>query len=711
MTNIWGFVLQTFTASLVALVLLFLHGACEKKFSPRWYSWLWGLLALRILIPVSVGRQYLFLSSSLWIETIKGMVERQLSSTFSGEYLPIVLRHPFPQLSGQAPTSVTDWLFLVYVAGVVVTLLYYLIGYLRLRYSLRHGVLVNAATAAEIAALAAENQLKTCRAIRVAGIASPFVYGIFRQCLVLPQDWVLDEKVMLHELLHVKYRDPLQSMGWALLLSLHWCNPILRLMARTIRMDLEALCDQRVLERLSGEERRDYGRILLSMVDERNPSRPGTSCIANGGRQIGTRIASIARFKKYDRGLGIFVVGLSAILALPLLLGMRDEGLINPNTYDNRPWSFERYMASARITRCSTMAGALDTYAKGLMRNHGLYRAAAAPLSEQGALLDEMEVEWARTNISNDFRLNGGLSGIAQEEGYAIYDLAPDGADAYRATLVFFRPTEVGSEDEILRIKHNWETGYYVAPYEGEGELILVPVRVWKEDAWVVSAAGERTVQPVAEHRLLTQYGALLAGHGKRFVGESSYGSIELTSQIVASVENQGPQNGSKRSGSGIYVELFNQFDDRPKTSADFAFMNTMLEQRYTLPLGVEHAPQSAVTILIQPRFGSELDDEAYFYSPYENQVEDFSDSLAGKRQMSHNSTNGASWLRYTLPTEPAMIDLSWESSISYAETVYLGGHPAQGNQEAPVEYLAQIYWDDVYKDTITLTEVREHGK
>ena len=69
--------------------------------------------------------------------------------------------------------------------------------------------------------------------------------------------------MLLHELLHLQYRDVLWGLVLCLARCVHWCNPLLWYCANQAGNDLEALCDQRVLERLEGEERREYGRILL----------------------------------------------------------------------------------------------------------------------------------------------------------------------------------------------------------------------------------------------------------------------------------------------------------------------------------------------------------------------------------------------------------------------------------------------------------------
>lgn len=79
----------------------------------------------------------------------------------------------------------------------------------------------------------------------------------------------MDGKVLLHELLHLRHRDAAWGLVICLFRCLHWCNPLLWYCADRAGNDLEARCDQRVLELLEGEERRDYGRILLSMANEK----------------------------------------------------------------------------------------------------------------------------------------------------------------------------------------------------------------------------------------------------------------------------------------------------------------------------------------------------------------------------------------------------------------------------------------------------------
>lgn len=66
--------------------------------------------------------------------------------------------------------------------------------------------------------------------------------------------------------------------------------------------DNEALCDQRVLERLAQPERKEYGELLLKMASRKTPPSLGTTGMANGAANIRRRIRRIVDFEKIPPG-------------------------------------------------------------------------------------------------------------------------------------------------------------------------------------------------------------------------------------------------------------------------------------------------------------------------------------------------------------------------------------------------------------------------
>ncbi len=462
MTDIWSFLLQTLTASGAAALVLAVKWMFQDKLPPRWQFAVWGVLALVLLLPAGWGGRYALFNWPFYVEVLR--------SVLTGEYGALAqVTAPVPLPRWELPGDLAGWLFAVYALGVILLLARYLLSYLRLRLALRRG---KPADPAPVRAVAEKYGLPACRCVEAEGLESAFLCGLLRPVLALPAGEAVDEKVLLHELVHLKQRDILWGVVIGLFRCLHWCNPLLWYCADRAGNDLEARCDQRVLELLEGEDRRDYGRILLSMANEKYARAPGTSSMANGGRNIRRRIEAIARFKRYPAGMGLvsacLILVLSASVAVGAKAELQTQGALN----------IPAELASARTTYCTTCAGAFDTYAKSVLTGRFSYRAMCAPLSEQNALAERYRTSaaaghWEWTEVED----------VETFSGYQIYNLTPAGEDVYEGLLVLPLNNAPQGEEWDGTIANRW--------------LTVQPLRAEKEgDRWVVVPLGDfRPVQ------------------------------------------------------------------------------------------------------------------------------------------------------------------------------------------------------------------------
>ncbi|MBQ6823888.1 MAG: M56 family metallopeptidase [Clostridia bacterium] len=514
MSNIWGFALQTLYLSLTAGLLLVLKRLFADKLSPRWQYGIWAILALRAVLPVSLERSILP-RLGLMLETAKQYAEQGMNSAYADPYLPI--RSGLFCPSGR-PNSLTDWFMILYCAGVLFFLLRSLLAFIRLRLLLRKGAAPNDAFLQRMDTLCEQHRLKPCKAVVLSGLDSAFVCGVLRPVLAVPDNEV-EDKILLHELLHLKYGDVLQGIFWNVLRAFHWCNPFMQYVFHRIGNDMESLCDQRVLERLDGEERRAYGVILLEMANRRYPRTPGTSSISNGGKNIARRIGAIVRFKQFPKGMALVSVCIGAVLGVSLLWGHPLDG--SPLLKQASAYS----LAATRIARCSTVAGALDTYAKGLLTENGYLLAAASPLAEQPYYARAIEAD-GRLARTED------LQGLYSYSNYQVLNLQKE-AGGYKAILAF-------SADE--------ET------------CLFLPMRIWKEQGWVARPSGTAYTQKAALNEL--EFTPKLE-KDRIFAGKGESGSVTLNLRTVFTVNNQ------PDIGSNFY---FGEpaFDPAPKLDAEF---------------------------------------------------------------------------------------------------------------------------------------------
>ena len=483
MDNIWSFLAQTLSVSLTAALLLVVKRLFLDKLSPRWQYGIWGILALRILLPAGLWGRYALVDLRLWLEAAKTAAERNLSSVLSDPFALTRVTAPVPVFPHGLPRpgSVTDLLFYLYAAGIAVTLLWFLFSYLRLRLTLRGAAPAGGEDLARLEEVCRRYNLRAPkRVVTLPGTESAFVCGPLRPVLVLPADRPADEKVLLHELLHLKYGDVWAGVLLCVLRCLHWCNPLIWTCCDRAQNDCEALCDQRVLERLEGEERRDYGRILLSMADDAHARAPGTSSMANGGENIKRRIQAIARFKRYPAGMALASGCVAVILAMACLVGTTPAAAAPSG---GGPVSLS--MARARLSRPTTPAGALDTYVKARRADNGLWLASVVPS-------DGQEAFWQALAGAEDFHL--GLSAPLAEADYPwisyhrqdninyqarwqVLNLLPDGAGGYEG-LLMLAPSDSGEESilaQTVRILPD-DGGWAVAPsgpLEEQGETVF----------------------------------------------------------------------------------------------------------------------------------------------------------------------------------------------------------------------------------------------
>ena len=120
-----------------------------------------------------------------------------------------------------------------------------------------------------VAAIATEMGLKKTPQLLIGPEGSvPMVWGVLRPRLLLPsgfETWSSDKQrgVLLHELAHLKRRDPLALWVAQWVKALHWFNPLAWLTFRQLRADQERACDDSVL--LYGLRASDYAQHLLDL--------------------------------------------------------------------------------------------------------------------------------------------------------------------------------------------------------------------------------------------------------------------------------------------------------------------------------------------------------------------------------------------------------------------------------------------------------------
>jgi len=123
---------------------------------------------------------------------------------------------------------------------------------------------------------------------------SPAVTGLFRPTIVVPHgalDWPVERcrLVLVHELAHIRRRDVLAQAIADVACAIHWCNPLVWVCARRLRVEREIAADDAVLA--AGVRPSRYAEELLAVAT--SVATPSAALAMAERSSLEVRVASI----------------------------------------------------------------------------------------------------------------------------------------------------------------------------------------------------------------------------------------------------------------------------------------------------------------------------------------------------------------------------------------------------------------------------------
>ena len=274
------------SASWLVLAVLVLR--LVSKRSPKWMNvLLWGIVALRLVLPFSVESALSLIPSA---ETVSPAVVQFDPAPTITSGVSIIDNAVNPSLSehfAAVPTMSVNPLYVwteiagwVWLIGLGAMLLYALVSYLRLRRRVS-------------VSLPIQDHIYLCDAI-----SSPFILGVVKPRIYLPSglDEVQRQNVLSHEQAHLARRDHWwKPLGFALL-AVYWFNPVLWLAYTLLCRDIELACDERVIRTMDESAVKTYSTVLLACS---MPRKAVITCpLAFGEVGVKERVRNALHYKK-----------------------------------------------------------------------------------------------------------------------------------------------------------------------------------------------------------------------------------------------------------------------------------------------------------------------------------------------------------------------------------------------------------------------------
>jgi len=330
MTGLFTSVLNmSITASFVALAVI--AARLLLKRAPRVFSYaLWLAVLVRLICPFSINSAFSFLSflkpnvhpgtgTLEYIPQNIGLMQNPVINIGTGginDALNSSLPPATPLASANPMQIIMDSAGIVWAAGIAVLLIYTVISYLKLIYSMKTATLVR------------DNIFETDR------ITSPFVCGFIKPKILIPTGLSEDELpyILAHERVHIRRLDYLVKPLAFLALIVHWFNPLMWISFALMSKDMEMSCDESVLKQLGNDVRCGYSNSLLSLSIRRSGFILG-SPLAFGESDIKSRIQNILNYRKpalWGVALGVVV---TAALVWSFTANPKNEKPAAPTTY------------------------------------------------------------------------------------------------------------------------------------------------------------------------------------------------------------------------------------------------------------------------------------------------------------------------------------------------------------------------------------------
>ncbi len=177
-------------------------------------------------------------------------------------------------------------------------------------------------------------------------IKKPAIYGIITPKILLNQEILkLDDKtieyIIMHELAHYKGKDLLKNYILLILDLIYWFNPIIWIILKAIKNDIEPQADARVLKILNEQEKEEYMLALVKVcaIDTKIKVIDSVICMADNKRNLKRRIKLIKSSKtleKYKYLITTIVVILTIVLGITFLSKPETEKTHQGNSGENQ---------------------------------------------------------------------------------------------------------------------------------------------------------------------------------------------------------------------------------------------------------------------------------------------------------------------------------------------------------------------------------------
>ncbi|MEG2915598.1 MAG: M56 family metallopeptidase, partial [Oscillospiraceae bacterium] len=338
---------MSITAIIIGGIILVIRKLLDKKIPPIWKYFMWILVIFALIIPFRPQSKISLTENIQQIENI----------SFREEYNSISKLAPKENLSQQKILEfnkyrndilLKSFLFdvaipLTWFFGMISAFVILIASKVYLSYKIKHHSLShNQFNEIFLNCKAKLNVNGNIQIITQDYIKSPSLIGLIKPKILLPQytSTMSEENlsyILFHELAHFKRKDMLINYILLTLQAIHWFNPLIWLIFKLIREDMELLNDSYVLNHIGNENSKNYARSLVETLGlSHNVSIiPKLICMVDNKKNVARRISMIKLGETFKKHKIILAVCCLAIIFVVSGLFLTQKGPVSTGVATN----------------------------------------------------------------------------------------------------------------------------------------------------------------------------------------------------------------------------------------------------------------------------------------------------------------------------------------------------------------------------------------
>lgn len=254
------------TGSIISVPLLLLKSHLLKRYGGKWYYYLWLLTLIMFVVPIGYVFRFLPVKTTAAVYGLahaEALPYNPSAETLTHTIMGVVNSIAFNQAFG-----------LVWLCGIVISAAYHVVVSRWLIWKIiRRGVSVSdAETAKALHDGLIRLNITSDIQMRVSSeICTPAIIGLYRPVIVLPDAMLrtpgIDlELIIFHELTHYKNKDVLYKYFMLLVKAVHWFNPFIYVIAKTVNECCEYACDFSVLQNMDEKFALRYANMIVEAI-------------------------------------------------------------------------------------------------------------------------------------------------------------------------------------------------------------------------------------------------------------------------------------------------------------------------------------------------------------------------------------------------------------------------------------------------------------